>query len=91
MYMVRVSYGDVDDEREEATTEILGTYKTWDEACAAAQSKFDAIKECLADTETCVCDIWACLDTYYVSYGYIDLELGYVCETNYYMVSVVER
>ena len=94
MYMVSVYYGvygDYDAEPEMATVETLGTYESLDEACEAAQSKFDAIKECLADTETCVCDIWACLDTYYVSYGYLDPELGYVCETNYYRLSIVER
>ena len=91
MYKVKVYYGDVDDKLDEATVDILGTYKYRDEAYAAAQSKFDAIKERLAGAETCVCDSWACLDTYYVSYGNINLELGYVCETNYYMVSVVER
>ena len=91
MYMVKVSYGDDIDEPEEATTEILGTYKTRYAADWAAQDKFDAIMERLADPETRFRDIkWHYCD-YYVVYGYIELELGYVDNEHYYRVSVVER
>ena len=36
MYTIKVSYGDVGDEPEMATAEILGTYESLDEACEAA-------------------------------------------------------
>ena len=91
MYMVKVSYGDDIDEPEEATTEILGTYETMDEAAKAAESEFDAIMERLDDIETRYDDIERSRYRYYVSYGYIELELGYVDNEHYYMVSVVER
>ena len=90
MYIPELSYGDVD-EPEMATTEILGTYETMDEACEEAQSKFDAIKERLVDLEVCFHGGEACPDNYYVIYGYLDPELGYVDNEHYYMVSVVER
>ena len=91
MYAIKVSYGDVGDEPEMATAEILGNYETWDEACEAAQSKFDAIKERLVDLEVCVHGGEACRDNYYITYGYLDPELGYVDNEHYYMVSVIER
>ena len=91
MYMVRVSYGDDIDEPEMATTEILGTYKTRYAADWAARDEFDAIMERLADPEVRCRDIqWRYCD-YYVVYGYIELELGYVDNEHYYRVSVVER
>ena len=91
MYMVMVSYGDDMDEPEEATTEILGTYKTRYAADWAARDEFDAIMERLDDPETRCRDIeWRYCD-YYVVYGYIELELGYVDNEHYYRVSVVER
>ena len=91
MYMVMVSYGDDIDEPEEATTEILGTYKTRYAADWAARDEFEAIMERLADIEVRCRDIqWRYCD-YYVVYGYIELELGYVDNEQYYMVSVVER
>lgn len=46
MYTVKV-YCRVDDKPEMARDEILGTYKTWDEATEVAQIEFDAIKECI--------------------------------------------
>ena len=87
--MVKVSYGY--NEPEEATTEILGTYESWDEAAAAAEDKFDAIKERLADPETCYGEIEACRDNYYVTYGYYDPNLGRVVADRYYYVSIIER
>ena len=91
MYTIKLSYGDDIDEPEEATVEILGTYKTRYAADWAARDKFDAIMECLADPETRFRDIVASYCDYYVVYGYIELELGYVDNEHYYRVSVVER
>ena len=91
MYTLNVSYGDYD-EPEMATTETLGTYKTLDEACEAAESKFDAIMERLGDDpDRHFYDIVGSVDVHYVIYGYINPELGYVDNEQYYMVSVVER
>ena len=91
MYMLKVSY--VDDDPEMATTKTLGTYVSLDEACEAAQSEFDAIKEHLVDLEVCLGEIEACRDNYYITYGYYDGELcrlfdGY---DHYYYVSIIER
>ena len=92
MYTLKVSYGDVDDEPETATVEILGTYGSWDEACEAAKSKFDAIMELLGDNfEIRFGEIEGSLDNYYVTYGYYDDEIGCVDNEHYYMVSVIER
>ena len=92
MYVVNVSYGDVGDEPEMALTETLGTYKTLDDACEAAASKFDEIKERLCDDlEVRFHGLEASFDNYYVIYGYLNPELGYVDNEHYYMVSVVER
>ena len=91
MYTLKVSYGDDIDEPEEATVEILGTYKTRYAADWAARDKFDVIMDNLDDIETRFRDIkWHYCD-YYVVYGYIELELGYVDNEHYYKVSVVER
>ena len=92
MYTLNVSYGDVDAEPEMATVETLGTYKTLDEACEAAEDKFRAIMESLGDApDIHYYDIAASYDNHYVIYGYIDPKLGYVDNEQYYMVSVVER
>ena len=92
MYMLKVSYGDDIDEPEEATVEILGTYKTRYAADWAARDKFDAIMERLGDApDIRFRDIVASYCDYYVVYGYIELELGYVDNEHYYRVSVVER
>ena len=91
MYAIKVSCGDYDDEPEEATVEILGTYETRDEAAKAAESKFDEIMERLDDIDTCFDDIERSRYRYYVSYGYIELETGYVDNEYYYEVSVIER
>ena len=92
MYTLKVSYGDVDDEPETATVEILGTYGSWDEACEAAKSKFDAIMELLGDDlDIRLHEIEASRYDYYVIYGYFDPELGCVDNEHYYMVSVTER
>ena len=93
MYTLNVSSGDVDAEPEMALTETLGTYKTLDEACEAAASKFAAIMERLGDDpDIHYYDIVACYDNHYVIYGYIDPELDYVDNEQYYiMVSVVDR
>ena len=90
MYKVKVSYGrDIDEpEDDEATVEILGTYKTWDEACEAAEKKYDTIKDCIVHSGAYVCDAWTCPDTYYVSYGYVDIVLGYIDPEHYYKVVI---
>ena len=57
MYTLKVSHGYVD-EPEPATTEILGTYETWDEATEAAEDKFEAILDDLrGGTYLCHYDI----------------------------------
>ena len=91
MYTLKMSYGYVD-EPETATVEILGTYETRDEACTAAESKFDAIMERLGDDlDTRFRDIERGCGDYYVTYGYCDYELGCVVCDHYYEVSVNER
>ena len=90
MYTVKVSYGYVD-EPEMATTEILGTYKTRDEACEAAQDKFNAIVGDLSGIR--FGEIEGGRYNCYVTYGYYDPELcrlfaGY---DHYYYISVIER
>ena len=73
-----------------ATTDILGTYKTLDEACAAAESKFAEIMECLDDIETRFYAVERSRCRYYVVYGFIELELGYEVNADYYKLSVIE-
>ena len=91
MYVVNVSYGDVD-EPEMAKVEILGTYKTRDEACEAAEDKFHVILERLGnDHDIHFFDVSASFDDYSVIYGYIDPKLGYVYNEQYYRVNVIER
>ena len=92
MYKLRVSYGrDIDDpEDDEATVEILGPYRTQDEAYKAAETKYDAIKDCIVHSGAHICDTWTCPATYYVSYGYVDIVLGYVDPEHYYHISVIE-
>ena len=92
MYKVKVSYGyDIDEPDEAGTEEILGPYKTRYAANWAAQDKFDAILERLYDPETSFREFGRGYCDYYVIYGYIELELGYVDNEQYYRVSVVER
>ena len=91
MYTLKVSYGDVDDEPEMATVDICGTYESRDEAVKAAESKFDAIMERLDDIETRFDAIETSPYRYYVSYGFIELELGYVLDEHYYEVEVIKR
>ena len=94
MYMVKVSYGYDIDEPDEAGAgieDILGPYDTRYAADWAARHEFDAIMERLTDIETRFREVeWRYCD-YYVVYGYINLELGYVDNEQYYRVSVVER
>ena len=85
MYAIKVSYGDYDDEPEMATAEILGTYRSLDEACEAAKSRFDAIMEHICVIDTRFSDIERGRCRYYVSYGYVELN------EHYYMVSVIKR
>ena len=92
MYTLKMAYGDVD-KPEMATVVTLGTYESRDEACEAAQSKFDAINERLGDDlEVRFGSIeGGCCDCY-VTYGHYDtyrgrLVAGYDC---YYYVSVIE-
>ena len=94
MYTLKVSYGYVDDEPEEATVEILGTYETWDEAAEAAKSKFDAILDDLrGDTYLCTCDIPGSQYDYYVEDGGRNVEYGLVFSGHdyYCQVCVIER
>lgn len=94
MYTLKMYYGDVEDEPEMATVEVLGTYESLDEACEAAQSKFDAIMELLVDGDDgdlSFDDIERDCGDYYVSYGYYDCELGCILREYYYRVSVTER
>ena len=94
MYAIKLSYGDVGDEPEMATAEIIGTYESLDEACEAAESKFDAILErltggediCFGAVESGCCD-------HYVTYGDSVYKSGRVSSgyDYYYMVNVVER
>ena len=93
MYTIKVAYGYVD-EPEMAMTEILGTYKSHDETCEAAQSKFDSINECLGDDlEVRFGEIEGGSRYCYVTYGYYDAKLGRLVAgyDHYYMVSVIER
>ena len=93
LYTLKVSYGDVD-EPEMATTELLGTYRSLDEACEEAKSKFDAIRACIGDdSDICVGEVEGSRYDYYVTYGHRDGELcrlfdGY---DHFYYVSVIER
>ena len=96
MYTIKVSYGDgyYYDEPEMATTEILGTYESRDEAREAAADKFGDIMERLGDdleVHFHALEASLDLDNYYVIYGYLNQELGYVDNEHYYMVSVIER
>ena len=94
MYKVKVYYGDDIDEPDEAGAgieDILGPYETRYAADWAAQDKFDAILERLADPETSFYEFGRDYCDYYVIYGYINLELGYVDNQHYYRVRVVER
>lgn len=57
MFKAKVVYG-YRDEPETDTTEILGTYETWDEATEAAEDKFEAILDDLrGGTYLCPYDI----------------------------------
>ena len=85
MYTLKMSYGDYGDEPEMATAEILGTYKTLDEACEAAKSKFDAIMERICEIDTRFGEIERGRCRYYVSYGHVELN------EYYYEVSIIER
>ena len=90
MYTLKLAHGDVDAEPEMATVEALGNYESLDEACEAAEREFDAIMERLDDIETRFYDIERGCGDYYVSYGFVELELGYVLDAHYYRVYVVE-
>ena len=94
MYTLKMSYGDVGDEPEMATTKILGTYESLDEVWEAAESKFDAIMERLKNEEgICFGAIeMGCCD-YYVTYGCYDGECGRLLAgyDHYYMVNATER
>ena len=93
MYMLKESYGDVD-EPETWTVEVLGTYEARDEACEAAAREFAAIMEGLRDDgELCFGEVEGGCGDYYVTYGYLDCELGRVLigYDHYYRVYVIER
>ena len=94
MYAIKVSYGDVDDEPEMATVDIMGTYETLDEATEAANDKFSAILDGLrGNTDICFGDIAGSQYDYYVTYGDSVYKSGRVTSgyDYYYYVSVVER
>ena len=93
MYKLKLSYGDYDDVDgpEPDVVEVLGAYKTRYAADWAARDKFGEIMELLDDIETRVFEVKCGYCDYYVVYGYIELELGYVDNVHYYRVSVVER
>ena len=88
--MVKVSYGY--NEPEEATTEILGTYESWDEAAAAAEDKFDAIKERLGnDLEVRFGETEGSQYDYYDAIGDHTVECGRVFSgVDYCKVSIIE-
>ena len=93
MYTLNVSYGDVD-EPEMAMTDILGTYKTLDEATEAAKDKFDAILDGLrGNTDICFGDIAGSQYDYYVTYGDSVCKSGRVTSgyDYYYYVTVAKR
>ena len=93
MYMLKVSYGYVD-EPDMATTDILGTYETWDEAVEAAEDKVSSILDNLrGDTYLGPCDIPGSQYDYYVEEGDRNVESGRVFSgPDYYcQVAVVER
>ena len=93
MYTLKMSYGYVD-EPETATVKILGTYANRDEAIEAAESKFSAITEDLAeDCETCFGEVEGGYGEYYVTYGDFGCELGRVFAgyDKFYSVNVIER
>lgn len=90
MYAIKVSYGYAD-EPETATVEILGIYGSLDEACEAAESKFDATMERIDDVDIRFRTIKESRYDYYVTYGYVEPELGSVFDEFYYEVSVIER
>ena len=69
MFKAKVAYGHVD-EPEPVTTDVLGTYETWDEATEAAKDKFNAIIDDLSgNTDICFGDIAGSQYDYYVTYG----------------------
>ena len=92
MYTLKMSYGDgyYYDEPEMAEVEILGTDEALDDACKVAKDEFDAIMERLDDIETRFYEVEASRYRYYVIYGFLELELGYVVNVHYYEVSVIE-
>ena len=90
MYTLKVSYGDVDDEPEMATTEILGTYESLEEACEAARRKFDAIMERLDDIDIRFREVKESRYDYYFVYGYYEPAIDCVFEEYYYDISVIE-
>ena len=93
MYMVSVYYGDYGDygvEPEMSTVEILGIYKSLDEACSAAKRNFDATMETFGDLEMRCRKVKRSRYDYSVVYGYYYPELGGVFDEDYYEVRVAE-
>ena len=93
MYAIKVAYGDVGDEPEMATIDIIGSYETWDEACEAAEDKFKSILHGLIGTDICFGGIASSQYDHYVTYGDHDVESGRVVwgYDYYYYVNVVKR
>ena len=92
MYVAKASYGYVADSGS-STTEILGTYETWDEACEAAEDKFDAILDGLRGSDIYYGETEGSHQyNYYVTDGDRNVESGLVFSgpDYYYMVSVIE-
>ena len=91
MYKIKKSFGIVN-EPETWATEVIGIYKSLDDAVAAADSEFDAIMERLGDKvdELRIDCVEAGYGDHYVTYGRYDCELGCGVADHYYRVYVVE-
>lgn len=97
MYTIKVSYGylvdEFDDARETETVEVIGTYEDEGEALKAAAVKFDEVLDDIDDPcEVRFGSVDASPYRYYVTYGPIN-EYGTVVYgyNQYYEVSVKER
>ena len=91
MYVVTVSCGDGD---VDETVETLGTYESWDEACEAAEGKFDAILDGLRGSDIYYGETEGSHQyDYYVTDGDRNVESGLVfSRPDYYcQVAVIER
>ena len=93
MYTLKVSNGYVD-EPETVTVEVIGSYKTLDEAVEAAEDKFEALLDDYTDDcETCFGEVERGFGSHYATYGAYDAELGRVFAgyDRFCAVDVIER